>query len=238
MLKLLILLILNINLVYAAQVKIGIIDTGLDLTKLGNIKLCSKGHYDFETNKKGIGRDFNGHGTNIALTIVENLGTIDYCLVIYKYNIKDVSTVYKAVDKAIINKVDLLNISLSGKKFITKEYFVISKASDLGIKVVVSAGNDSKNLTTKTCDVYPACYTNIKNLIVVGNLKNNNTLHEKSNYGIIVHTYEIGKSCFYNVCWEGTSQATAIYTGKLAKTIFNIKLAPKANNETNRQTKK
>lgn len=235
MLKFILLTLISIS-VYAELplVKIAVIDTGLDVTKLGNIRLCDSGHYNFQSNIEGIGPDFDGHGTNIARTIADNVGQINYCLIIIKYNYsigtdKDVKSlsISNAVSQALNAGVDIINFSSSGQGFILEEYNAFKRASYLGVKIVAAAGNDGFNLTIKNCKAFPACYTDIPNLIIVGNLKDKNNLNKTSNYGIFVDQYEIGKSCSSGVCMEGTSQATALYTSRLAKTIFNIKMVTK-----------
>ncbi len=235
MLKFILLITLSIN-VYAELplIKIAIIDTGLDINKARSVKLCDQGHYDFVDNVPKIGKDLHGHGTNIALTIEEQLKFINYCLIIYKYNYMDTTnsatkfpSIVNAIAQALNNGVDIINFSSAGIVYSSSERHMFNRASKLGVKVVVAAGNSGIDLTNKHCPIFPACYKGIKNLVVVGNLKDRNNLQKTSNYGTIVSQYEIGTTCFNNECMMGTSQAAAIYSGKLARTLFNIKLVSK-----------
>ena len=67
------------------QIKIAIIDTGLDLSDprfAGHI--CNKGHRNFILDNDNT-EDNNGHGTHIAGLIRSNAGEGNYCFLIYKF---------------------------------------------------------------------------------------------------------------------------------------------------------
>ena len=85
-------------------------------------------------------------------------------------------------------------------------------------KVIVAAGNESKDLS-KDCSTYPACYRfNTPNFYVASNCidKKNKVLHTTSNYGGPVTDCEEGINVTAgNITMTGTSQAAALRTKRL-----------------------
>jgi hypothetical protein len=95
--------------------------------------------------------------------------------------------------------------------------------------MVVAAGNENQDID-KDCNQYPSCYDN--RIVTVGNLLPDGYYpspaggdvlkqHERnplSNYGNYVKHWEVGANADGKVDWSsGTSQATAITTGKLVR---------------------
>lgn len=199
--------------------RIAVIDTGLDL-KDSRFKLCYDGHKDFTGD--GL-KDTNGHGTHIAGLIQQYAGSKGYCLVILKFFARgataqqNISREIEAIKEAARLKVDIINLSISGAAFSKEEYEALKAIPQT--PVLVAAGNDGKDLNVTS--FYPASY-NLANIIPVGALDHKGKDRLKSsNYGKIVLTWEIGenvKSTFpngFSGYMTGTSQATAVATGKL-----------------------
>jgi subtilisin family serine protease len=207
---------------YAKEIKVAVIDTGID-NYVG--KICNNGNIDFSD--QGA-HDSNGHGTHIAGLIIKNAGNSKFCLYNLKYydphmvNGASSKAMISALRKAIDLKVDIINISGGGLDPISEEKELIIQALNNGIKVVVAAGNEKTNLD-KDCNYFPACYDS--RLYVVGNLNKLKVKNESSNYGSIVKNWEIGTDVVSSLPngktgqLTGTSQATAIFTGKMIKLV-------------------
>lgn len=191
----------------SAQVRVAVIDTGYN----GKDHLCATGHYDFINHKAEVGVDERQHGTVVAHAI-EKYASGNYCLVVLKVftrNTVSLFDIINAIHLATAQKVDVINLSISGGTFNAEEYNAIATATRSGIKVFIASGNDSKNLD-KNCDVFPACY-HIKGVTVVGSLGSDT----KANYGYVVTQKE--SYCFEGIC--GTSMSTGIAAGKYIKEL-------------------
>jgi subtilisin family serine protease len=202
---------------FSKEIKVAVIDTGID-NQVG--KICKDGNIDFSGTNSN---DSFGHGTHIAGLIIKNAKNANFCL----YNLKyydpamhggdSLKAIISALKKAIDLNVDIINISAGGFSSVEEEKSLIKLALDKGIKVIVAAGNEATNLD-KDCNYFPACYDN--RLIVVGNLTKTGVKSNSSNYGSIVKTWEIGTNVVSSLPNQksgelsGTSQATAIFTGK------------------------
>lgn len=213
-------LLMSINAL--ATTRVAVIDTGLNLED-ARFKpyLCSSGHMDYT----GTGiKDTHGHGTFIVGSIISNAGKGDYCIIILKFfdndSIAAGDLTWKAIDRAVEYKSNIINMSFGGYNFISSEYNSIKKAKN--IKIVAAIGNDNKNIDETP--YYPAAYP-LKNIIKIGNLQANGIKSPKSNYGYgvvweygtnIISTCITGDYCVMS----GTSMAAGIYTGKLVRKIL------------------
>lgn len=138
-------------------VVIGIIDTGIDYTHpdlngIGQDGKVIKSHNLFDDEPL----DESGHGTEVAGIIAADgsLQGIAPKAKIISYKVSDdgesVSSdlIIQAIRQAIIDKVDVLNISLGVNKTNPKIDSAVNDAVNNGIVVVVAAGNDGP--TSKT----------------------------------------------------------------------------------------
>lgn len=242
------------------RVKIGIIDTGVDVTQKLRPFLCSSGHISLVDDSSLTDSHYSKHGTNVAGLISENLDPEKECLLIIKfYDDSKKANFFKnvrlSVNYAITQKVSYLNMSLGGDSPISLEKESIKEALEAGIKISVAAGNgeegplkDKNNLYVrkdsnfrdsklvkgveyvkanigfdldKKCQYFPACYDfDSKNFHVVGSTtgyKNSyGGITSYSNYGKKVTSWEDGTNKGFPPL-SGTSQATAIHTGKWVK---------------------
>jgi subtilisin family serine protease len=230
-----------------------VIDTGIDPTLQQSVA-CKSGSKDFTG--EGL-NDFHGHGTHISSIIDQHVKQTyikgffvderaasvrklfstraNYCQVILKYYSKKLSSeqnvknLVEAMREAVAQKVDFINYSGGGTWYSVQELELVKQAIKQGIKVIVAAGNDGKELGKSyiepdgTMDVYyyyPASY-NVPGIVSVGNLTNKDVRAPSSNYGKIVDVWEHGTEVEslcpgLSVCkMTGTSQATAVHTGKL-----------------------
>lgn len=209
------------------MLKVAIVDTGLDL-KDPRFKdhLCKSGHQDFTG--EGI-EDSVGHGTHVSGIIQHYADNGNYCLLIYKYYSYAASGKLNqerevmAFKEAIKQKVAIVNFSGGGENLYNPEKEVIKHGPHT--LFVVAAGNEHHDLD-EVCDYYPACL-NLKNILVVGSTDSEGIRSNYSNYGSIVSDWEIGENVMSTLPddreghMSGTSQATAIQTGKLIRVMLN-----------------
>ena len=222
----------------AKTIKVAVVDTGFDFKGTWQPNrddvpstpiLCNTGHKDFTG--KGLNDD-HGHGTHIAGLVGHYAGKSDYCLVIYKYydtkgsDVNNLLNTIKSFKAAIDEGVDIINYSGGGIKRSDQECAVLKQALDKGIRVVVAAGNESSNLDF--LPFYPAlCDSRI---IVVEATQTDGGRFSLSNYtkGKYHTVKELGKnvlSILPGSQWgymSGTSQATAIHSGKIVKQLYNL----------------
>lgn len=196
------------------------------------VKLCKFGHKDFTNGerlfehdtKNAVPVDNHGHGTHIA-GIIDSYGqkaNVNYCLVIIKYyvpNAYDVDNLTRtilAVDYAKNIKADYINYSGGGALKSDEEIRAVKEYLDQGGKFLAAAGNEGSNLDWR--HFYPA--QDDSRVISVGAVDDKGVRLPMSNYGEDVKRTELGlnvKVCDGTKCMtmSGTSQATAIATGKL-----------------------
>ena len=195
------------------------IDTGTDLSHLE-----IRNHVNIANWEKEDYIDTNYHGTHIAGILLK-----DTCekteLISCKYYYgdgKEIQNTINCFKLALKLKPNVINYSSGGPQNSDEEYHIIKQLSDIGIKIVVAAGNEGLNLSKPQNNYYPAKYRGIKNLIVVGNLNN-----KSSNYGLPDMIFENGTLIYsffpngrYGIM-TGTSQSAAKYSNKLLKDLCN-----------------
>jgi len=228
-------------------VKVAILDTGLDLTdpRFSSV-VCKEGHATFVGESL---KDENGHGTHIAGLIKQYAGEGDYCLLIYKYyspansGSLNLRNLIKSIEAAVEAGARVINYSGGGPEFSEDEYLAIKKAEAAGVLFIAAAGNEGQNIDLVRNYYYPASY-NLTNIVVVGNINDNGKRFKSSNYGKKVTAWEKGvtvlstlppSECrgfesFLRGEWQngcmgymtGTSQSTAIHTGKIVKEMLYV----------------
>ena len=174
--------------------------------------------------------DRNGHGTHVAGIIAGNQceGGISgiapkASLHIYKVlsdnGLGDTKHTIRAIEHAIEQKVDVINMSLGGRDPLPVMKEVIQKAIDNGISVVCASGNDARGDNGSKDEInYPAYY---RECISVGSVTKKQITSKFSNSNFNVDLVAYGSdicSCYpnnkYATC-SGTSQATPMVSGFL-----------------------
>lgn len=206
------------------KIKIAVIDSGLS-QEVNPDTLCHFGHKDFTDDKRFI--SFRGiptrvpeetyeHGAHIAQSISEQLKGVDYCLVILKVFSGRIAfedrlgQITKAIRYATRIGVDFINFSASGREYDKEEAKAVTEFINAGGTFIAAAGNDGMNLDANPA--YPAM--DDRRVICVGALDNKRNVADYSNYGKAITRWELGKGTHTS----GTSQATAVATGKIVKT--------------------
>ena len=210
---------------------IAVIDTGFGFAGYGKeAKLCSTGHKDFSGEvivaekgvfTPGVPIDLLGHGTNIV-GIIESYvrpAHINYCILVLKYySVKgdknNLQATVLSIREAIKLGAKYINYSSGGADPYKKEQIEVERFLDGGGIFVTAAVNDGLDLDAPGNHRYPPNYD--KRIVVVGMLEKDGNKAKMSNYGSVVNRWEVGRSVLgYQVIQSGTSQATAVATGKI-----------------------
>jgi len=175
--------------------------------------------------------DNYGHGTHIA-GIIASSGCVNLKIISCKFANKNTGNIPKMLacyERAIKEKVDIINLSAGGTSFNDKESEVLKRVDAAGIKTIVAAGNDAKNLGSPCWGYFPACLR-LPNMTVVGALGKDGKIwygpYDKgSNWGIPDMKWEYGQDILSNypgnryATMTGTSQATANFTKHLVQSL-------------------
>ena len=137
-------------------IKIGVIDTGINLNhpdffNQHNELRFSKG-YDF-VDMDAIPQDTNGHGTQVTGIIAADgqLKGIAPNVEIFSYRVSSdgesvpSDLIIKAINQAVEDKVDIINISLGVNMTHNKIDQAVNNAIKQGVVVVAAAGNSGPN---------------------------------------------------------------------------------------------
>lgn len=192
------------------NINVAILDTGISKEMLEFENVTDTGINLSGTGELGSVIDDNGHGTDMASVILGN-GNPYINILPIKIADKDgratVLNTYLGILNAIENEADIINISMNAFQSGTSKIIddIITDATENGISVVVSAGNDSM-------DVKNIIPSNSKSAIVVSAIDERNGLSEYSNYGETIDYCSYGD---YDGK-SGTSYAAASVTGILA----------------------
>ena len=164
--------------------------------------------------------DDNGHGTRMVNNILANNSNAKILSIkaLDNFGKASASDVYAAIQYAIDNKVDYINLSFSAYKLLDTDSVVESIINEAieknNITVIGAAGNGNKD----TKYYIPGC---IEKAYIIGACNNSGRKIDTSNYGTLVD---------YFVNAGSTSEATSIFTGIISKnsniaadniTIFN-----------------
>ena len=201
-------------------IKIGVIDTGINLShpdffNQGETSRFLKG-YDFVDNDT-VPQDTNGHGTQVTGIIAADgqLKGIAPMAEIFSYRVSSdgesvpSNLIIKAINQAVEDRVDIINISLGVNMTHNKIDNAVNYAINQGIVVVAAAGNSGPDKSTIGS---PA---RNPNAITVGATYNNRD-------SSMVSTLEVGKTQFQVLPMLGTDTisdpiSTEIVFGKYSR---------------------
>ncbi len=207
---------------------VAVIDTGFNFdSNFMNNNLCKFGHKDFTSIQQGVKpygyKDFVpsdsiGHGANVVGLINQYAKNSNYCIVVLKYYDRSdtatdpLSNTINAIRYATSLGVKYINYSGGGTDPSYLEKLAIKNFLDQGGKFVAAAGNERKNVDQS--GYYPAL--DDSRITVVGSAEKDGTVSTYSNWGSSVKRWEYGSNAVgFGIKMSGTSQATAIATGKI-----------------------
>lgn len=202
---------------HETRIKIAIIDSGIEPDFELSTYLCNDEHKDFTG--KGM-YDTEGHGTMIAYLVAQKINPKTHCLLILKYyaaSAFDSISELHAFEWAEYVGAKYINFSAGGVGFNSDEAALISRLLSKHIRIIVSGGNNSQNLS-QNCNYYPACLNlNNSNFYVIGSCDTEGKYLPFSNYGGPIKRCEVGEVLVKGHKRIGTSCSTAIFTSKLIK---------------------
>lgn len=217
--KYLISLLLLCSNVYAKDVRVMVLDTGVDASHLQLLKYVEAGNYDDL-------HDFRGHGTHVAGIIAgsgcPNLKIIS-CKGFFNKGHGVVNQITFCLNRALKEHIDIINFSAGGEDPFEEEFEAMQKISAAGIKINVAAGNEHKYLGSPCYWYFPACYR-LPGMTIVGALDNGH-LYSRSNYGLPGMAWEEGVDIFSTLPdnkygkMTGTSMATAMFTRHMVQDL-------------------
>lgn len=215
------------------KIKIGVLDTGFGYHGLGKgATLCQKGHKDFTDDQRytdefktidKIPLDTHRHGTNIVGLIDKYAkpSGVKYCIVILKVysfdaagnTTSNINNTIEGINYATKIGIKVLNYSGGGEETGDTELKAIKNFFKKGgLLFMAAAGNDGQNLDERP--YFPAL--DDPRVRIVGNMDEKGNIVKSSNYGNAVDRWEVGvKAKVFGITLTGTSQATAIATGKM-----------------------
>ncbi len=213
-------------------VKIAVIDTGLDLSHPafeGALAPASEwrdfyGNDAVPQDEGTLGVGGYGHGTAVASIVLQVApgATILPLRVLGPDGSGDTLMIAQAIKYAVSKGAKIINLSLGSKNKSEIVQREITNATNAGVLVVASAGNDNLNSIT-----FPASIATNKgalgdNSISVGSVDLQDRKSSFSNYSNELELVAPGESIFTAgpdnllVAWSGTSMSAPIVTGGLA----------------------
>lgn len=178
------------------KIKVAIIDTGVDTTNPDLVNMLArnpdgsiKGYNLTSDPSKGFLQDSGFHGTHVAGLIAAQYnnsfgvsGVYGRQVELYVFRVSNngdtmtIASIANAIKKAVeVEKVDLINLSLSTQQDFTELRQAIEAAMAAGVTVVAAAGNGDENGAGQVLETgiksYPAMYSLSSNaMITVGSL--------------------------------------------------------------------
>lgn len=199
------------------DITVAVIDSGINMQDDWNDRVIS-GEYNY-TNDDSMTDPFF-HGTILSKIIIDDTDEHVKILPIKVADSQgsvDVNCVVNGIQCAIDKHVDIINLSLNmmisdDSKKLEDE---ILKATDAGIKVIVSAGNN------KT-DVGNLSPSDMKDVYVVSSIENDNTFSYYSNYGKTVDICAYGTYDRYSGTSYAAAQVSSVFAKLLERDITDI----------------
>lgn len=220
-----------------ANVKVAILDSGIDVT---HRDLKVKGGFcslPFDCAPDVPYADDNGHGTHVAGIVAglkNNTGIIGLAPSVDLYSVKAMNafgsgsteSLVSGIEWALKNKMDIINMSITTDDNDVALRTALQTAYNKGVLIVASVGNNGE--TTNKAVLYPARYSSV---IGVGAVKNDLTKMPESAVGPEVELVAPGDSILstFPIEWDyedgrtdgytrlsGTSMAAPHVTGLLA----------------------
>ena len=150
-------------------IRVAVIDTGVEYTH-PDLAALYKGGVDYIGNDTDPA-DENGHGTHVAGTIAaldNDLGVVGVAPDVDLYAVRvldengsgSTSGIIRAVDWAIANKMNVINLSLGSQNSSVLEEQAFQRAADAGILTVAASGNDYDTMHIDGL-AYPAGYNTV-----------------------------------------------------------------------------
>lgn len=223
--------------IYAKDINIAIIDTGIDPTNqifegrlfVGKSPATFDNYgVDFSKGAQNLSSpiDQHGHGTHIAGIIAKYAPEAKLHILKY-YNPmasgeENLKSTIEALRYAINLNVEIINYSSGGPEASIEEKRLFDLAEKKGIVIVSAAGNEGNNIDRFGHEFFPASYHH-KNIITVGSHDKSFTPLKSSNYGArSVDIFAPGERILSTLpnnrqgYLTGTSQATAFVSAKVA----------------------
>ena len=216
-------------------INVSVIDTGIYATHPDISGRVIK-WIDYINSSQILPYDDNGHGTHVAGTVGGNGAggmttgvapnvSLFVAKVLNYHGDGDSSDVISAIEWSVLNKADIISLSLGGgRDLVMKE--TINNAISAGVTVIAAAGNSGPGAGTIS---YPA---GEKNVIAVGAVDSLDNIRSFSSRGPITVDGEelikpdvsapgvcinsLSNSEGYAYCWSGTSMATPHVSGTVA----------------------
>lgn len=206
------------------HVRVGVVDTGVDFSHPDLKYSLARGVNLL--NRNAWPYDDNGHGTHIAGTIAaaggpDGITGVAPKSIIFPIKAFDnngaayVSDIIQGIDWCVQNNMQIINMSFGMKKKSAAMEDVVVRATQAGVVIVASAGNDQKR---KSID-YPA---RLPETISVGATNREHRIASFSNLGSLIDIYAPGEQI--RSSWlggkhrrmNGTSMATSHVSGAIA----------------------
>lgn len=208
---------------------VAVIDTGIEGSHEDLKNRIAPGGYNFFHDDDDV-TDIHGHGTGVAGVVAAEMsngvggvgvsGNFNTSVlplkVFHTGDISYVSTLIQAIDYAVAQEVDVINLSLGGPQVSTLENEAIQGAIEAGIVVVAAAGNEALKGNPIN---YPAAYDNV---FSIGAVNRQNARASFSTYNEFVDFVAPGESITTTglqgkyVSANGTSYAAPIVSGAVA----------------------